>query len=348
MSFEGLSDREKRILRILIDHYINTAEPVASRALARSYDLNLSPASIRNTLKDLEDQGFVSQPHKSAGRVPTITGYRLYVDYLLDPEEMTELEKKQIMENVSREYSGIDQLLEQTSRVLGNVSHQLGIAISPKFDSGIITRLELIPVAEHRVLVVLAMKSGLARTVLLEVESDLKDLALSETASILNERLCGLTVGEVRKNLRKRLSETSTGDPRLIRMFIESSDELWDFSGHSELHLGDTRHILSQPEFNDSARIRELLDLIEERGTITELVSRAGIVEGITVTIGVNRDPDSKNRDKGEKLSLMSSTYAAGKFKGILGIIGPTRMPYSKLVSVVDYTAKRLSEILSE
>ncbi|MEE9555301.1 MAG: heat-inducible transcriptional repressor HrcA [candidate division Zixibacteria bacterium] len=350
MSFNDLSDRERQILRILTDHYINTAEPVASRAIAKNYDLNLSAASIRNTIKDLEDLGLVRQPHTSAGRIPTIEGYRLYVDYLLHPEELSDLEKEQIKNRISKEYSGIDQLLEQTSRVLGSVSHQLGVAISPKFDSGIITRLELIPVAERRVLVVVAMRSGLARTILLEVETDLGDYSLLETASVLNERLCGLTVGEIRRTLKKRLSETAKGDPRLIRMFIDSSEELLENSPQSEVHIGDTRHILNQPEFKDSSKIRDFIDLVEERKTMIELVSRAGIVEGICVTIGVEGGGSGGDKDLAESkdFSLMSSTYSAGKFKGILGIIGPTRMPYSKLVSVVDYTAKRLSEILSE
>ncbi len=349
MAFKDLSDREKQILRILIDHYITTAEPVASRTIAKTYSINLSPASIRNTIKDLEDLGLLKQPHTSAGRIPTIEGYRLYVDYLLHPEELSEMEKEQIRNRISKEYIGIDQLLEQTSRVLGSVSHQLGVAISPKFDSGIITRLELIPVAERRVLVVVAMRSGLARTILLEVETDLEDYALMETASVLNERLCGLTVGEIRRTLKKRLSETTKGDPRLIRMFIDSSVELLENSSQSDVHISDTRHILNQPEFKDSTKIREFIDLVEERKTMIELVSRAGIVEGITVTIGVDGGGgDNKKSTDARELSLMSSTYSAGKFKGILGVIGPTRMPYSKLVSVVDYTAKRLSEILSE
>lgn len=347
MSFKDLSGREKQILRILIDHYITTAEPVASRTIAKTYNINLSPASIRNTIKDLEDLELVRKPHTSAGRIPTIEGYRLYVDYLLHPEELSEMEKAQIRKRISKEYTGIDQLLEQTSRVLGSVSHQLGVAISPKFDSGIIIRLELIPVAERRVLVVVAMRSGLARTILLEVETDLEDYALMETASVLNERLCGLTVGEIRRTLKKRLSETAKGDPRLIKMFIDSSVELLENSPQSEVHIGDTRHILNQPEFKDSSKIREFIDLVEERKTMAELVSRAGIVEGITVTIGVDDGGNTDCADARE-LSLMSSTYSAGKFKGILGVIGPTRMPYSKLVSVVDYTAKRLSEILSE
>jgi len=348
MSFSNLGDREKLILKVLIDHYIMSAEPVGSAILAQRYGIDLSPASIRNTIKDLEEMELVMQPHTSAGRVPTALGYRLYVDYLLRPEKLNKIDKEKIEKNIAKEYVGIDQILEQTSRVLGDISRQLGIAISPRFESGILTRLELIPVADKRILVVLVMKSGLARTMLLEVESELSDKGLIETASVLNERLCGLSIGEIRNALKERLAVAANGDPRLIKMFIESSDELLRFSDDMEVHLGGTKHILSQPEFKDPARIRDLIDLIEERQAVCDLMSNAGIEEGISVTIGVGGMIGGARKSGGtEELSLLSSIYQAGKFKGTIGIMGPTRMPYSKLLGIVDYTAKRLSEVLS-
>jgi heat-inducible transcriptional repressor len=343
MSFTNLTEREKQILKALIDHYIESAEPVGSSVLAQRCGLSLSPATIRNILKDLEERELVMQPHTSAGRIPTTLGYRLYVDYLLRPEKLTKTDKEKIQANINLEFAGIDQVLEQTSRVLGNVSKQLGITISPRFESGLLTRLELIPVADRRVMVVLAMKSGLARTVILEVESELKEKGLVETSAILNELLCGLTIGEIKNSIKERLATPTSGDPYLIKMFIESSDELLRFSDDFDLHMGGTRHILSQPEFQDPARIRELIDLIEERRTVYELVSSAGL-DGTTITIGVG----SKRGGGVEELSLLSATYLAGRFKGTLGIIGPTRMPYSRLLGIVDFTAKRLSEVLSD
>ncbi len=346
--FSNLSDRERSILKILIDHYISTAEPVASRVIAKRHNLNLSSASIRNTIKDLEEMGLVKQPHTSAGRVPTNEGYRLYVDYLLRPEHLTESEIDRINKNIKKDLSGIDQILEQTSRVLGDVSLQLGVTIAPRFESGVITRLELMPVAENRVLVVMALKSGLAKTILLEVETRLKEIELRETASILNERLCGLSLGELQTTLKKRLAESTKGDPRLIKLFIESSAELLNFSSESNIHWGGTRNILNQPEFSDSEKIRELISLIEERQIVRDLVARAGITEGITITIGAEGQSEDNESVQSAQLSMLSSTYSAGKFKGVLGIIGPTRMPYSKLMGIVDFTAKRLSRILSE
>jgi heat-inducible transcriptional repressor len=343
MLFDNLTDREKQILKVLIDHYIMSAEPVGSNVLAQKCGLYLSSATIRNIIKDLEDMELVMKPHTSAGRVPTTLGYRLYVDYLLRPEKLSKIDKEKIQNNIGIEFSGIDQVLEQTSRVLGNVSHQLGVAISPRFESGVLTRLELIPVADRRVMVILAMKSGLARTLLLEVETELKEKGLVETAAILNERLCGLTIGEIRNTIKERLAKPTIGDPRLIRMFIDSSEDLLRFSEDVDIHLGGTRYILNQPEFKDPAKIRELFDLIEERQTVYELVS-GSFDEGIRIVVGVR----GKKGAGVEELSLLSSTYLAGRFKGTLGIIGPTRMPYSRLMGIVDYAARRLSEVLSE
>ncbi len=348
MSLEKLTEREKKILQILIDHYVLTAEPVASRSIAKKYGIKLSPATIRNTIKDLEDLGLVSQPHTSAGRIPTREGYKLYVDYLLRPDNLSRVEQESITNILSGDFSGINQVLEQASRILGSVSNQLGITIAPKFESGIITRLELIPVAERRVLVVMAMKSGLAKTVLMEVETDLKEMGLRDTASILNERLCGLTIGELRRTIAKRLAEPTRGNPQLIKMFIESSDEILEFSKDSDIHLSDASYLMSQPEFNNSAKMRELLSLIEKKTAVSRMMSHASELDGIKITVGVESEEESDDIGKTAELSLLSSTYSAGKFKGALGIIGPTRMPYSRLVGIVDFTAKRLSEILSE
>jgi heat-inducible transcriptional repressor len=343
MTLTNLTEREKQILKALIDHYITSAEPVGSSVLAQKCGLNLSSATIRNIIKALEELELVKQPHTSAGRIPTTLGYRLYVDFLLRPEKLTKSDKEKIQNNISLEFAGIEQILEQTSRVLGNVSHQLGVAISPRFESGVLTRLELIPVADRRVMVVLAMKSGLARTILLEVETELREKDLMETSAILNERLCGLTIGEIKNTIKERLATPTSGDPHLIKMFIESSDELLKFTDEVDVHFGGTRYILNQPEFQDAAKIRELIDLIEERQAVYNLVSSAG-ADGTAVVVGVK----SVKGGAVEELSLLSATYQAGRFKGVLGIIGPTRMPYSRLLGIVDYTAKRLSEVLSE
>jgi heat-inducible transcriptional repressor len=343
MAFENLSQREKAVLQSLIDYYIATAKPVGSRLIANKYKLGVSPATVRNTMQDLEEMGLVTHPHTSAGRVPTDRGYRLYVDTMIEPEELTNSEERQIKSEILVDYAAVENLLEQTSRVLGLISNQLGVTIAPRFDQGILTRINLIPVAEKKILVVLAVKHGLTRTVLLEAESNLKTETLEKTASILNERLCGLTLGEIKGSMEERLTEASNADPKLIRIFLESSESLLNFPETEKVHLGGTTNIVDQPEFKDREKLRSLIELIEEKRLLAELVSAKGIKNGITITIG-------KEMERGEmdSCSLVTSSYKAGKVAGTIGVIGPTRMRYAKLVSLVDYTAKLLSDILSK
>jgi heat-inducible transcriptional repressor len=343
MAFENLTEREKAVLQSLIDYYIATARPVGSRLIANKYKLGISPATIRNTMQDLEEMGLITHPHTSAGRVPTDRGYRVYVDTMIEPEELTDFEERQIKSEILVDYAVVEDLLEQTSRVLGLISNQLGVTIAPRFDQGILTHIDLIPAAEKKILVVLAVKHGLVRTVLLEAESGLKIETLEKTTSILNERLCGLTLGEIKGSMEQRLKETSTADPKLIRLFLDSSENLLNFTEAEQVHLGGTTKIVDQPEFKDREKLRNLIELIEEKRFLAELVSAKGINEGITVTIG-------KEMERGEmqSYSLVTSSYKAGKVAGTIGVIGPTRMRYAKLVSLVDYTAKLLSDILSK
>ena len=343
MSFENLSERERNILQALIDYYIATAQPVGSRVLAHKFGLGISPATIRNTMQDLEEMGLVKQPHTSAGRVPTDTGYRVYVDELLEPENLALSEKKKIEEEILVDYSAIEELLEQAARVLGNVSQELGVILSPRFDKGILTRIDLIPMAERKILVVLVVKSGLVKTILLEAESNLETLALEKTKSILNERLCGLSLKEIMDSMEQRLKESAGADAKLIKLFLDSKETLLSFQETEQLHLSGTTNIVSQPEFKDKHTLSSFIALLEEKKILAQLIAAKGISEGITITIG-----RELTRGEAQSLSLVTSRYQAGEIIGTIGIIGPTRMRYGKLVSLVDYTAKLLSKILSE
>lgn len=343
MSFRELSDREKGVLQALVNLYVATAEPVGSKAIADRYKLGVAPATIRNTLKDLEQRGLIQKPHTSAGRVPTDKGYRAYVDNLLKPERLSESEEKQLQDEMILDHGKVEELMEQTSKVLGDISKQLGVTLAPRFEQGILTNIDLIPVADRKLLVVLAITSGLVRSILLEAESSLETLALDKTKSILNERLCGLSLGEIRASVNERLKEAPSGDPRLIKLFLDSSAALLEFDQTEQLHLGGTTNIVSQPEFQDMEKLSTFIELIEQKKILAELLAAKGIDEGITITIG-------KEIDRGEmqSCSLVTSAYGSGEVKGIIGIIGPKRMRYAKLVSLVDYTAKLLNEILSK
>lgn len=340
MAFEQLSGRERDILRVLIEHYISTAEPVGSRVLSTRYAMGLSPATIRNTMQDLEEMGLIRQPHTSAGRVPTDDGYRTFVDNLLEPQPIPDdLARRLREEIVAASNRAVDDILEQTAHVLAAVTSQIGVTLSPSLESGIISHIELLAVAERRLLVVLGIQSGLVRTILLEVASDVDRKTIETTQTALNERLAGQPIGSLKSAAAARLQNDERADARLVRLFIDAAEDLVERPAGESLHVNGTANLFSQPEFADHAALGGVLRVIEERTPIVELLRNRGIGEGIIVTIG----REVKVRGA-EGCSVVSASYKAGKVEGTIGIMGPTRMEYGKLVSVVDYVAKLLSE----
>lgn len=340
MAFESLSDREKLILMNLINHYISSADPVGSRVIANKFQMGLSSATIRNTLQDLEDLGLVEQPHTSAGRVPTDMGYRVYVDYLFKPEQLTDTEKKAIRASILKEGRGINDILSQTARVLGEITNQLGVTVAPRFEEGVLKQLRLIPVSEGKVMVVVIVASGLAKSVILEVETQLSEMSMFEVEQLLNERLSGLTLSHIRRSVSERLADVS-GVGRLIKIVTDPRHKIWSDDRADDMHYSGADKLLSVPEFSDRERVSQLIKLLENNHVLSDFLNQASN-EGLVITIG-----KENTINEIANCSLVTSSYRVGGISGAIGIIGPTRMPYSKLVSIVEYTARSITEVLS-
>ncbi len=344
MALDTLNRREQAILKLLIEHYVSTAEPVGSRVLAQKYPIGLSPATIRNTMQDLEEMGLVRQPHTSAGRIPTDKGYRTFVDRLLKREPISGKDAEALHEQIAADSSlAVEDLFEKTTRVLASISRQLGVTLAPRFDEGILSHIELIPVAENKILLIIMVKSGLARTLLVEVDVDLKDTVVERTAQILNERLAGLTIGELHRDLKERVRDLSGVDARLIRMFVDASDTLLGAAGPETLKLEGTINLVGKPEFQDPDRLAGLIRMLEERSSLIELLQKKGIGEGIVITIGKEIQLSAA-----EPCAMVTSPYKAGRVSGMIGIIGPKRMDYARLVTLVETTARLLTRQLKK
>lgn len=341
MAFERLTAREKKVLQNLIDHYIQTADPVGSRLIANKYRMGLSPATIRNTMQDLEEMGLIAQPHTSAGRIPTDSGYRVFVNMLLKQEPLTAEEQAKIKSMVMESNKGVDAILGQTSKILGEITSQLGVSIAPRFEEGVLVHLDLIPVVEGKLLVVVAVESGLVRSILMELESNVAHDELMKMQTILNERLSGLTLGQIRRTLAERLADTGCS-PKLIKLFIDPDARIWSNTEDESIHIKGTDNLIAQPEFADHNKLSEFMKFLEEKTTLKNLIESRSIEEGIVITIG-----REISVDKIQSCSMVTSKYRAGNLSGIIGVIGPTRMPYPKLVTIVEYTAKSLTAALS-
>ncbi len=335
-----LTPREKAILDILIGTYVTTGEPVGSRTISKM-DLGLSAATIRNSMADLEEKGYLYQPHTSAGRVPSDKGYRYYVDMLMNREELAEAAQRSIRDSVERLREGnADDLLVQVSKVLADVSHNLGIALGPQFTQGIFERLEMLKLSESKLLMVMTIRSGLVKTMVVEIDSEIEENELEETRRVVNQRLSGLTIGEIMASVKERLASASSGSPKLLHLLANSADHLFRFPSSADLHMDGTRNFFGQPDFS-SERLAGLIGMLEAREYVAHLLSDRARDAGISITIGDEHEsPELKD------CSLLTSTYSVGNVSGVIGIIGPTRLPYGRLVPLVQYMANLTEEML--
>jgi heat-inducible transcriptional repressor len=342
--FQDLTDRESIVLQLVIHNYILSATPVGSRVLARRHaEIGLSPATISNTMADLEEKGLLTHPHTSAGRVPTDLGYRLYVDDLMEFKEISRREKETIIKEIeSIPGKDIKQILAVTAKTLGKISSLLGVIISPRFSEGILERIDLIRVAEGKLLVIITIQSGLVKTIMLELETVLKDSEVTKAARYLNSRLVGLSFHTIRSTIENRLRPLSGEEAKIIRFFIDDTDRFFQMDDPSESFMEGTMNVLSQPEFSTADRMRSIIEFVENKDVVIHLIEKRKEQEGISITIG------EENPDRIAKtLSVVTSDYRVGTVQGTMGVIGPTRMDYSKLISLVDYTAQVVTKYLT-
>ncbi|MDE3058280.1 MAG: heat-inducible transcription repressor HrcA [Bacteroidota bacterium] len=341
---EDLTEREKTILRNIIHSFIRTATPVGSRYISRRHAVGLSPASVRNVMADLEYLGYIDHPHTSAGRVPTDKGYRLYVDSLIALEELSEAEQWDIQTQLHNAAPEINELLKATSKLLGTISHQLGVVSSPHIAAGVFEKLELVQVSSRRVLVIISIRSGLVRTIMMDVRTEIPKTKLVQIAQMLNERFSGMTLAHVRKTFSQRVQDLQQEETGLIRLFIDSLDKLFTNANPSEkLHIGGTQSLLSQPEFIDTENFRSIIEILENEDVIVHILEKKKPKEGkVSISIGKENE-DRKLRD----YTIVSSQYAIGDTIGTISVFGPKRMNYSKVIPVVDYVAKTISSLFA-
>jgi len=336
-----LSERERLVLGAVIETYVQTAEPAASRTIAKRFGLGISAATIRNTMSDLEEKGFLYHPHTSAGRIPTDQAYRMYVDALTRLPAVSLDEAHQIREELAGPRNAVDQVLARAAQVLGVLTQELGMAVGPSLDAAVLERLELLAVSSDRLLLVMTLQSGAVRTIFVEVPSHMAAEAVVQVSVVLNERLAGLTLKEIRATLSERLRDAtpSPESTELLNIFVQEADELFEVPATGVL-LSSAQLLAGQPEFASAERLQGLLEMTERRDQLREALAQR-TSPGLTITIGSEHlDP------KLAAFTLVTSSYRSGPLSGVIGVLGPTRMPYDKIVALVDHTSRLVQELL--
>jgi heat-inducible transcriptional repressor len=345
---EDLSERERQVLEAVVRTYVDTAEPAGSRTVSRRHELGVSPATIRNTMSDLEDKGYLFHPHTSAGRVPTDRAYRFFVDQLIRPAYLTDAQRLKLAQELDDVgASAAERLVRHATRALSVLSLELGVAVAPRMGEAVLEKLDLIQVSSDTVLLVATIQSGLIRTIYVNLPGGVPADTLVSLARLMNERLGGLTLSEIRQSLPERLRDARPDDDpateELLNIFMQSGNELFDFQrlDGSEVHIGQTSVLASQPEFTTGERLKGLIELTERRDLLADVLGAREHGSGLKITIGAENDSRAL-----ADFTLVTAEYRAGGLKGVIGVIGPTRMPYEKVIAIVDYTSRLVTNIL--
>ena len=345
MGAPQLSERERRVLEAVVQTYVETAQPAGSKALAERFGFGISSATIRSTMSDLEEKGFLFHPHASAGRVPTDVAYRVYVDSLIPPTLPNE-ERRRLSARIATGASAVEAILHRAAQSLGILTQELGIALGPRLDKSVLERIELIRVSSERLLVALTLSRGAVRTIFVDVKGEIADAAIVEVTAVLNERLAGLSLREIAISLGERLRDTSAGRDasELLNVFIEEGDQVFDpaLDGQSVV-LGQASVLAEQPEFASVDSMRKLVALTETREKLADLLRRRSDTAGLSITIGMEHDDPGLSN-----FTVVTAPYHAGPLTGVIGVIGPTRMPYDKVISLVKHTSDLVTDLLKE
>ncbi len=339
-----LLDREQAVLTTIIEAYVASAAPVGSRAVSKLSPLGLSPASIRNIMADLTDAGYLAQPHTSAGRVPTAQAFRFYLDTVMRLAPVSAHDQRRIADDLSTAGHDVGDMLRRASRLLSGLSLQVAMVVAPNESSARWKRIDFSLLNAGLVMVLLVLQGGLVRTRIIETDPDVTADDLVSYANYLNHLFADLTVAQARTRLVAEMEQARRTLDDLCRRALTMAQRAFEQQREAacEVIVDGTPNILSQPEFTDAEHVRELMRVLEERTILLELLDKTANELKTVITIG-----DESDRTVLAELGVITAPYGTGGLPlGAIGVIGPLRMDYAKLVPVVNCTAAALTRLL--
>ena len=338
-----LDYRKRRILQALIDEYINTAEPVGSRSIARKHELGLSSATIRNEMADLEEMGLLAQPHASAGRVPSDKGYRLYVDRLMEARDLTMDEIRAVTSELDLKINELGAVIKNASAVISRLTKYTAVSITPKQEDSEITAVEIVRIEQRKACVIVVSKSATVKNHVVSLPFLFSDDDLRMFSAICKKRLCGYTPEQINASVVELAREEAAirnidehTSAALLGAVIDCIGQM----RNTEVFLNGTTNIMNFPEFRNIERAKEFLEVLEEKKTIASLLVDLAKDERIKMLIGAENPIDEI-----KECSIIGATYNAGSMVfGTIGVIGPKRMEYAKVVSIIEYVNGVISQ----
>ena len=341
----SLDERPREILNLIIRSYITCGEPVGSRTLAKSMEFRFSPATIRNIMSDLEEEGYLAQPHTSAGRIPSEKGYRFYVDNLSDSGKVSKSDERYISRMLAESETPED-IMSRASVVLSTISRNVGIVIAPPMAATVLKHIEFVDLTDGKILVIFVSTSGLLQRKLIRVGERYSQEELDKAGRYLVEKFSGKTLTDIRNELLHMMQVERSLFDRMLSLLQTWGETLGEEAGADSVYLQGTANIMNQPEFADVERMRMLFQMFEEKGRLVKILNEcisSNPPDGVKIAIGSELGAPNM-RD----FTFITSSYAPNdRTTGFLGIIGPTRMEYERGISIVGYLGRLIGEMIN-
>jgi heat-inducible transcriptional repressor len=338
-------DRKRRLLQAVIYHFMKTGKPVGSHVIVDKYNFGMSSATVRNMLMDLEKEGFLIQPHTSAGRVPSDKGYRLYVDSLLEVQSLAAADEERLRKDYTARSKELADVMISTSRMLSSMSNYTGMVLSPRLDKSLLSRLQLISLSNSQVLAIIVSQTGLIRHKVLPLSRPIAPDRLGTISEMLNERLSGLPFSEVRTQILHHMEAIEQEQSDTLALARELVREAFDLkSVEGEVYVDGQENIFSFPDLGDFGELSGLLKVIEHKNLLSSVLEKTMKKEGLSIKIGTEN-----TRPELRKISIVSNTYKMpDQTVGVLGIMGPRRMEYGRMIALVEGVTKIVNQMLAK
>ncbi|WP_438446384.1 heat-inducible transcriptional repressor HrcA [Gorillibacterium sp. sgz5001074] len=335
-----LSDRQKMILSAIVDDYIRSAEPVGSRSISKRGDVGFSPATIRNEMSDLEELGFLEQPHTSAGRIPSEKGYRYYVDHLLQLSKVTAPDYNMLRSYFAERLQEVEQVIQQVATMLSGLTNYTSIVMGPEVFNTTLRLLQVVPLSDTSAVAIIVTSTGQVENKVFQIPQGVPMGEIEKFVNILNARLAGVPLLHLRSKMYneigEELSKHVSGYEDLLKVF----EGVVDDDKEDRIFLSGATKMLAQPEFKDVEKVKTFLELLDETPTLVKLISSAP--DGLQVRIGSENTLEAINN-----CSLITATYAVdGKTLGTIGILGPTRMEYGRVIGLLEHFSKDMAVMM--
>lgn len=339
---QELPERSLFLFKSLVEHFINDGQPVGSRTLVRDLDLDLSAATIRNVMADLEDMGFLHSPHTSAGRIPTARGYRLFVDSLLRVNDLGSEEIHRIAEEMDSGDS-IQNLLERTSSMLSDITHLASVVMLPRLEHSTLNQVEFMSLSDNRVLVILVMSDNEIQNRIIHTARTFSASELEQAANYLNKMFSGKDLPEIRKEMLAELEGMKDNVNQLMQAAIEMAQQAIESGTKDDCVIAGETNLMGVSGWGDIDRLKRLFDTFNQKRDILHLLEQSINAKGVQIFIG-----EESGYEVLDDCSIVTSPYESeGQILGVLGVIGPTRMDYERVIPIVDLTAKMLGSALN-